>query len=157
MKIYIKNFNIDILQNILNILENYYSHNENFILIYSIEGIFKINKSIINKQIILDKEIEILPNYFSSFTLVLDKSEILDEIKYSIPNEHFPINIKKCYFKINKNSLLSLVIEGINTNNEIENKFSFIPNDIYFEINNNINLNDTLLKKEIIEFLSLLN
>jgi hypothetical protein len=33
----------------------------------------------------------------------------------------------------------------------------FIPNDIYFEIDKDIDINEFLIKKEIIEFLSVLN
>jgi len=47
-----------------------------------------------------------------------------------------------------------LVIEGEVTKNanDIIN-----ANDIYFEVPNNIDINDALVKKEIIVFLSLLN
>jgi hypothetical protein len=39
----------------------------------------------------------------------------------------------------------------------ILNEEKFIPNDIYFETEKDVDINDLFIKKEIIEFLSVLN
>ena len=62
--------------------------------------------------------------------------------------------MKRSFFKLNKNSNLQLVFEGIFSNDDTTN---IKHNDIYFELPKNIDINDALVKKEIIVFLSLLN
>ena len=59
--------------------------------------------------------------------------------------------MKKQFYKINKNSSIQLIIEY-----EIIDDKSF-PYDIYFELPNDKDINDHLVKEEIIVFLSLLN
>jgi hypothetical protein len=72
--------------------------------------------------------------------------------------EHISTNVKRCFFKINKTSFLNLVVEGIEVLSfSKKNKYNINPSDIYFEISDNIDINDALVKKEIIVFLSLLN
>ena len=66
--------------------------------------------------------------------------------------------MKRCFFKINKTSFLNLVVEGIESINfSKKNKYNINSSDIYFEISDSIDINDALVKKEIIVFLSLLN
>jgi hypothetical protein len=57
---------------------------------------------------------------------------------------------------LNKDSKIKLVIEG-ELFEKTANNYDINPKDIYFEIPNNIDINDALVKKEIIVFLSLLN
>jgi hypothetical protein len=69
--------------------------------------------------------------------------------------------MKRNIYKINANSNLQLVVEC--EVKEEQNYFKnitesvSIPNDMYFELPNDTNINDTLVKNEIIVFLSLLN
>ena len=156
MKIYINNLNIDILDIILGKINDYLLQYETYIKIYSIEGIFKINESIIKKLISIDKEIIIIKNYYEDFSLLLDTSYFHEELATNIPFEHITTNMKRCIFKLDKKSNVELVIEG-STMNVSLNKWGFKPNDMYFQINENIDINDALIKKEIILFLSLLN
>jgi hypothetical protein len=69
--------------------------------------------------------------------------------------------MKRNIYKINNNSNLQLVIEC-----EVKEEHNYfknttesiiIPTDMYFELPNDSNINDTLVKNEIIVFLSLLN
>ena len=156
MKLYINNFNIEILPEILSELTETYINSETFIQIYSIDGIYKIDETAIIKQICVDKELIFFKNYFNDFTLIADPSYYKTEIIHHIIPEHISRKMKRCFFEINKNSNIKLVIEGEITD-DTESRYNINPNDIYFEIPDNININDALVKKEIIVFLSLLN
>jgi hypothetical protein len=52
MKIYINNFNIDILSDILIQLSDKYTHSESYIQIYSEEGIYRIDDDTTIKKLI---------------------------------------------------------------------------------------------------------
>ena len=65
-------------------------------------------------------------------------------------------SVKRYFFEITEKSKIQLVIEGEETKNANANSL-INPYDIYFEVPNNIDINDALVKKEIIGFLSLLN
>jgi hypothetical protein len=157
MKIYINNLNIDILNNLLHIFNDKYIDSETYIQIYSIDGIYKINDNQIKKLNIMDKEIELFQNYYNNFTLIVDKSFFIEENVHSINPEHISIKLKRCFFKSYQKSNVQLVIEGPINEDLTSNKHLIKPNDIYFEINDNIDIKDDLIKKEIIVFLSLLN
>ena len=157
MKIYINNLNIDILFNLLHRFDDKYIDSETYIQIYSIDGIYKINDNQFKKLNIIDKEIELFQNYYNNFTLIIDKSFFIEENVHSLNPLYEYIKIKRCFFKTNKSSPIQLVIEGPVNEDLNSNKHFIKPNDIYFEINNNIDINDDLIKKEIIVFLSLLN
>jgi hypothetical protein len=70
-------------------------------------------------------------------------------------------NVKRCFFTPDKNSALKLVIEGSILENppflKKDDVYGINPYDIYIELDKDINMNDELVKKEIIVFLSLLN
>ena len=68
-----------------------------------------------------------------------------------LPCNHFSKKINKRFFSLNRETKIQLIIESL-----ILDDFTQ-PYDIYFEIDENINIMDNLIKKEIIEFLSLLN
>lgn len=157
MKIYIHNFNIDILPDIMNQLAANYTHNETYIIIYSECGIYRIDDDAkIKKLVCLDNDIKIFKNYYNEFTLIADPSYYTTEIVNNIEPQHISMSVKRCFFEINEKSKIQLVIEGEETKNVNANSL-INPYDIYFEVPNNIDINDALVKKEIIVFLSLLN
>ena len=161
MKIYINNLNLEILSDIMKIYNDYYIKSETYIQIYSSEGIYKIDNSIITKLISTDIDIKKLENYYNNFTLIVDPSYFTPQTVNQISPNHTSTPLKRNIFKIYANSNLQLVIEcevkeeHNYYKNTIENVI--IPNDMYFELPNDTNINDTLVKNEIIEFLSLLN
>ena len=198
MKIYINNFNIDILPSIIKSLTEYYINSETYIQIYSEDGIFQINDTSTKKQNITDKEIQIFKEYYENFTLIADPSYYTLEQTYNIPSEHLSTTVKRCFFTPDKNSIFKLVIEGNileeNNKNNKNSMYDIHPYDIYIEVdkdkyqnrnnqdrnkkdpntekkdqnkdtndqnknvqNTDLNLNDELVKQEIIVFLSLLN
>jgi hypothetical protein len=149
MKIYINNFNIDILQSIMDNLNELYIDSETYIQIYSVDGVYQVDSGSVNKLICVDNEIKLFNNYYKDFTPIVDTSYYKKEISNSIHPEHISTKIKRCFFKTNPASTITLVIESDADNG--------IPNEIYFEIDKYIDINDTLIKRELIEFFSLLN
>jgi hypothetical protein len=165
MKIYINNFNIDILPSVTKSLTEYYINSETYIQIYSEDGLFQINGHSTKKQNIVDKNIEIFKEYYENFTLIADPSHYTLEQTYNIPSDHLATKVKRCFFTPDKKSIFKLVIEGTILEDKHKHKndniFGINPYDIYIEVEKdkcqNVNLNDELVKKEIIVFLSLLN
>ena len=156
MKIYINNFNIEILSTIMKLLNEHYINSKTFIQIYSIDGMYEIDESSVMKLNCLDNDIQIYKNFYDNFTLILDPSYYTKEKVYSINSEHISTKMKRCFFGLNKDSKIKLVIEG-ELIEKTANNYDINPKDIYFEIPNNTDINDALVKKEIIVFLSLLN
>ena len=162
MKIYINHLNLDALPELLKSLNNIYINSETYIQIYSSDGIYETNNSSSKKLIPTDNDIQILENYHENFTLLVDTSYYVVEEVFQINNEHISRKIKRCFFKLNKNSKIKLVIEGEALDDKhfykrISNEYGISPNDIYFDLPENTNINDALVKNELIEFLSCLN
>lgn len=152
MKIYINNFNLHILNNIANQFKEKIVKTKHFIELYTDEGIYHIHNKNMYIMEIIDKDIIKYDTFYNNFTLILDLSHIEEKPITSIHGtKHLSFEIKKTYHKLNSNSPIYLVIEYYFTNKE------FIPNDIYFESDNIIDMNDIFIKKELIEFLSMLN
>jgi hypothetical protein len=122
MKIYIPKLDINI-----NNLENYCKYNNNFKIIYSNDGIFKIHNNNINKLNITDKSIETI--LVNGITLFIDKSTIsmVSNIT-TIPYIHKSIDIDEIKYKMTTKSTLALVVQYS------KNKII----DTYFECNDNI-------------------
>jgi hypothetical protein len=157
MRIYINHLNLDILSNILDILKDYYIGFETYIQIYAIDGIYQIFECLIKKINYIDNNIKIVNNYYNNYTLIEDPSYFTTEITNKLPPEHISITLKRCFFGTNKKSNVKMVIEGLPLDKNQNNNFNIKPNDMYFEIDNNSDINDSFIKKEIIMFLSLLN
>jgi hypothetical protein len=153
MKIYINNFNINVLSEIMELLSSYLVEEELHNQIYSIDGIYLIDEKNITKLISIDNDIKILKNYHENFTLIVDPSYYVSENANAIEPQHIVIKIRRHIYKLNKQSRIQLVIEG----RTLEKPDNMTPNDIYFEMPNDIDINNILVKKELIEFLSLLN
>lgn len=162
MKIYINHLNLDALPELLKSLNNKYINSETYIQIYSSDGIYEINNSSSKKLIPQDSNIQILENYHENFTLLVDSSYyIVDEV-FQINNEHISRKMKRCFFKINKNSKIKMVIEGEVLDDKhfykrISSEYGISPSDIYIELPEKTNINDALVKNELIVFLSCLN
>ena len=157
MKIYINNFNLHVLDKLVKKLSEHYVSSETYIQIYSIDGIYQINEKTIHKQNVHDTSVKIYEKFYEDFTLIVDNSYYnLESVNQIHPN-NISTCIKRSFFKLDNNSNIQLVIEGIFLNDDIKENKNIKHNDIYFEVPNNIDINDALVKKEIIVFLSLLN
>jgi hypothetical protein len=154
MKIYINNLNLDIINNIIDIFKDYLVYSENILNVYTDQGIYMINDKDVFLLTPIDKDIQMFENYYKNFTLILDPSFLNKEQTSSVNGEtHLSVKIKKDFYKINKKTDIQMIVEYNNNNNN--NKL--VPNDIYFEIDKNNDINELFIKNEIIEFLSLLN
>ena len=152
MRVYINNLNLDILNDISDLFKEYMINSETYIKLYTNEGIYHIEGKNIYFLDAHDKEIKIFEKYYNHFTLIYDPSFFNKHMCYSIQGDtHLALQSKKYIYKINSSSEIQMVIEYI------LNEEKFIPNDIYFETEKNIDINDPFIKKEINEFLSVLN
>jgi hypothetical protein len=153
MKIYINNFNLNSLPNSQKSLSDILVETQTYTELFTNESIYHIN----NKHIYLlepkDGEIIIYKNYFNDISLVVDNSYFNKIIETSVNgNEHLHKKINKFIYKFNPKSKLSFVIE---MTNNVDNLL--VPNDVYFEYVELIDIKELFIKQEIIEFLSLLN
>jgi LysM repeat protein len=166
MKIYINNLNLEILPNIMTTINEQYIDTETYIQIYAIDGVYQINDAAIKKLNPLDSDIQIHHNYYDNFTLIVDPSYYTAETVNKIPLEHITTKMKRCFFQINKKSAMKLVVEGaVIEDSPFAKKptttsttdYGMKPTDIYFEVAEDIDITDALIKREINVFLSMLN
>jgi len=152
MRIYINNLNLDIINDISDIFKEYMTNFETYIELYTSDGIYRIEDKKLFFLDTCDKEIKMFENYYNNFTLIVDPSFFQKQSRSSIHGDtHIALYIKKNCYKINTSSEIKMVIKYILNNDK------YIPNDIYFESEENIDVNDVFIKKEIIDFLSVLN
>ena len=152
MRIYINNFNLDILNDISDLFKEYFINSQTYIQLYTNEGIYRVEGKNIYFLDPSDKDIKIFEKYYNHFTLIYDPSFFNKYMCYSIQGDkHLALQTNIKYYKINPSSEIQMAIEYI------LNEDKFIPNDIYFETEKNIDINDPFIKKEINEFLSVLN
>jgi hypothetical protein len=153
MRIYINNLNLTILTKIQNSLNDLLIKMETYIELYTNESIYQID----NKRIYIlepkDGEISVYKNYFNDITLVVDNSYFKKSIENSVyGNEHLHKKIKRNIYKLNAKSKICFVIELAENLDNL-----FVPNDVYFECDELIDIKEIFIKQELIEFLSLLN
>jgi hypothetical protein len=156
MRIYINNFNLDILNDISDLFKEHITNSETYtyIELYTSQGIYRIEEKNIYFLDTCDKDIKIVENYYNNLTLIVDLSFFQKQCCSTIHGEnHLALQITEKQYKINPSSEINIVIKYIF--NEHEDKL--IPNDIYFETEKDININEIFIKKEIIEFLLMLN
>ena len=152
MNIYINNFDLNILNILMNNINYLIKDIENYIELFTDSGIYQINNKSIYLLEPIDKEISKHNNYYKNLSLIVDPSYFKKQLTYCVNgNNHFSIQIKRELYKLNSNTKIKLVIESTLIDNEYK------PNDIYFECENEISINDLFIKQELIEFLSLLN
>jgi hypothetical protein len=153
MKIYINNLNLDLLKDISELFKEQLVHSERFIMLYTNEGIYHIDDKKIFYLDTCDKEIKMLDNYYNNFTLIIDPSFFHKNSCSSIQGEtHQCSHIQKNTYQFSKSSNISMIIEYSSYPNE-----ELTSSDLYFETNVDIDVNDLFIKKELIEFLSVLN
>jgi hypothetical protein len=161
MKLYIDNFNIDILDEYNKNLQSYELNKttEYYIELFTDAGIYKINNNSIYLLEAIDREIIKYAKYFNNITLICDSSYFIEnKTNYIDGSNHFSRQIKREIYKHNSNTKIKLIIESYLSDNEyLRDNNEFKPNNIYFECDNEKNINDLFIKQEIIEFLSVLN
>jgi hypothetical protein len=153
MKVYINNLNLNNLPIIQKSMNNMLFETKMYTELYTNEAIYQIN----SKNILLleptDGEIIVYKNYFNELSLIVDKSYFKKiEVSSVFGNNHHHKKIKKYIFKQYPKSKISFVIE---MTDNLEND-NYYPNDVYFEIDDLVDIKDLFIKQEIIEFLLLL-
>ena len=152
MKIYIDKFNLEILNDISEIFKEYFVNSQIYITLYTDEGMYRVEEKRTFLLEVHDNPIKTYEKYYNNFTLIQDNSYFIKNPVNSVLGEtHLSFHTKEIYYKLNKMSSLALVIK-YNLTNEKQS-----PDDIYFEIDKNVDINEPFIKKEIIEFLSVLN
>lgn len=171
MKIYINHFNLFVLPDLLKTLSKYKISSEEFLQLYSPDGIYLIDQGSTMKLKPVDHDIVILKNFYENYTVIVDPSFYIIEKTLQIPPEHITTKIKREFYNLNEKSSsnknsIKLVIEfeeanqidrGFDVLNKNRIEYGYLPKDIYFELPNSSNINDALVKEELIVFLSLLN
>ena len=163
MKIYMPTFSINNFYHKIESLETYYDKSSCHNFLYANDGIYSIYDKYVEKIIPIDKEP--ITYHLNNTDLIVDDSYFKKEKIYSyIPNEH--TLVKKTYFHYcnHTNKMLELVVEGtyknltidttLNSRQVNDKYYNFVADDIYFVSNENID--NTLLKKELNMFISLL-
>jgi hypothetical protein len=155
MKIYINNFDLNILNIFIDdviSVSNLFKETESYIELFTDSGIYQIDNKFIYLLQPVDKPIIKYYNYYKDLTLIADPSYFEKELTNCINgNNHYSIQLKKEIYKMDTNTKFKLIIESI----LINEKYS--PNNIYFECETELNINDLFNKRELIEFLSMLN
>jgi len=173
VRVYIENYSLGNsgLLSKLELLDNYFMSSSTYTRILSSSGIFHIENNKMYKMNPIDKPITTCKNYIGAIGLILDKSIYEKVVIYSqIPYDHVFTNIVTFQYSIatsNKNGKkdpnLILVVEGTYSENLVDlllsnaktNKYHhFVPTNIYFLAMEEIN--NYLMKEELVEFLSVL-
>jgi hypothetical protein len=121
MLLYVTNNNIK-----FDILSNYIKEEKNYRLIYSIDGIYKIENEILYKLSIMNENSKSI--MINNKNILVDESNISYTIVNSIPIKHVCLTIRAEYYKLNKNVILIIEynqnkvynIYFINNSNEID-------------------------------------
>jgi hypothetical protein len=155
MKIFIENYPISNLVNIIPSLKKHLVYTKQLLEIICSEGQYCVDNSKVYKIIVNDKDLVIHKNYYNDLNLLLDYSySVLIETN-QIPNHNIEVTYKYYYFALNKSSKLKLVIQTLyDVADEINN---INPIDFYFETEGDVEINNIFFKDEINVFLSLLN
>lgn len=149
MKIYINNLNLEALNKIEHLCNQHLTDTKSFIALYTDQGTYRIEDKKIYQLNVVDIDIKIYNNYYKNFSLIVDPSYFIETQTNSVHGEtHISFKKTRKIYKFNGNSTVQLVIE-------YDEKFR--PNDIYFELHKNVDIDEILIKGEIIEFLSMLN
>ena len=160
MRIFIENINKHSEK--INKLLKYHQNSEQFVEIYSTEGIFKITTKNIFKLKYIDAPLEKIKNFLNSqLSIIIDKTQIIYEIVNQIPVNHTDIFIKINNYCLHKNSEIKYVIEEIYDRydylNETNIDILYDTNTSYIELPDEIDLQDLSVKKELYELLCYFN
>ncbi len=85
MRIFIKDYNKKKLSDFMVLLNKYYMNSEQYIEIYSKEGMYKINDKECLKIISFDKEPKIFNNFYNNNSIFVDYSKLTSEKTNQIP------------------------------------------------------------------------
>lgn len=165
MKLYVDGYNTSNLTSKLMSLDKYFINKHSQTEFYSDEGLFIINDVHLYKLSVKDETIIKIVNFCNNYTVLIDNSIITKTETSQIPIKFELLHTTSFYYKTASSSNIQLVINGKYTPTQIMdvninakdkyNKFTII--DFYFEVANNIDIQNSLFKEELSVFLSMFN
>lgn len=150
MKLFLKDYNILNIKNIIHLLDKYLVNKTIYYDVYSSEGHFIIATNNIYKIEHIDKSCKIYEKYANNLSIIVDNSITNKKEIHQIPEDSIVIPIKNLHYAIDKKSKINLVIQ---MSSECDETIL----DLYFEINEDVDVNNIFIKNELNVFLSLLN
>lgn len=151
MKIFIKDYNIFILnQDKIKLLDKYLVNTKIHNEIYSKDGIYYVDNNNTYKLLHNDKNIKIFEKYYNNLDIIVDYSDTVKIKEYQIPFDSMVIPVKNMYYSLTSNSKIKLLIQ-------LNNDSDDILLDLYFIIDEEVDVNSIFIKQELNVFLSLLN
>lgn len=135
--------NIDINKINTELIKSYFVKKNNFDLIFSESNILELRDNTIFKM--ESKDIPIESHIIGKYEILIDKSKWIkgDEL-YQVPTKHLFIKTVEEIYKLNKKSLIKLIIQREND----------IITNVYFKTDEILDIE--MFKKDIISFLSIL-
>lgn len=152
MRLYINHLNITQLPAISKTFHPYLHQSGQHTIVYTTQGIYRVKEHALVQLEPVDKDIVVLTDYHTPFTLIADKSYFRETNVESLHGDtHCAIRIDQLRYKLSKHGRVELVIEY---EQQLSDKK---PHDLYFRVADDIDPNDLFIKQELIEFLSMLN
>ena len=150
MKIYIENYNIEKLYKKIKFLNEYLREKTNVLEIYSDEGIYSVDQNNIYKLSYLDRPTKKV-KYNDNTIMMIDPSETIRTIVNQLPADNVIFNFTRYTYQNGANSKIKLVIDLMLNNME------YTPYNFYFDVSNDIDINNPIFKEDINVFLFHLN
>ena len=150
MKIYIENYNIEKLYKKIKFLNEYLREKTNVLEIYSDEGIYSVDQNNIYKLSYLDRPTKKV-KYNDNTIMIIDPSETIRTIVNQLPADNVIFNFTRYTYQNGANSKIKLVIDLMLNNME------YTPYNFYFDVSNDIDINNPIFKEDINVFLFHLN
>lgn len=167
MKIYINQFNLHCLNEIVVQLDGSIvsakkgkKQTDHLVVVYTDENMYLVKDDRIESLHPVDKKIHIYKSYFSDYELITDPSYFETSLQHCIlGREHFSKQIEKIIYYLNSCPDIRLVLEFSRpfSAKNVADAQTMTPTDFYMESNTNVHVNDMSIRRQIIEFLLLLN
>lgn len=151
MKIYIDNYNIENLHKKLKSLDTYLINKINKIEAYSDEGIYSVDQNNVYKITYLDKPIQRV-KYTDDIEMIIDSSETKITIVNQMPSDILILKLATYTYQICSKSKIKFVINLI-----LNNNLDYKPYNFYFDVDDDIDINNPIFKEDINVFLFHLN
>jgi hypothetical protein len=152
MKIYVPGTPLTTIYKKIHLLDKYLKGKSTKMVVYSIDGIFIVDATNVKKMCILSNQT--YKCNVSGIDFIIDESKIEYKNEYYIPGNHKINNILEFKYMLHPKSNLTLVVEG-----DYDEKLNrpFTPTNFYFETKIEEKINNSIIKNDLFEFLSLLN
>jgi len=147
MKIYIENIDPKKINDKLVNLNKFLIKKEEYIDLYSQEGIYKISSNTINKikEYSEQKPMKIV----SPFLAIVDYTKIISEPVDRIPIYHLSDHMVEINYSIRKSSIVKLVVKGFNKKNKNNDILSIMKENSLNFIDSSTNIEETFQTTDV--------